>query len=943
MVESTRRKAREREELNNRALGVHDGGGEGPFEETGQIEPDGGTSQVSILTTKLHRPAVASDILPRDRLLEELNDGFQRPLSLISAPAGYGKSTLASRWVESCDCPNAWISLDESDNDPRLFLTYLLTALQRVEPEVGQRTSLLLEGRTLPQASVLAPALLNDLEDVKKPFILVLDDYHEIRQEAIHNLLAELLRHPPPGMHLVLTTRRDPPLPLDRLRARAQMKEIAMEQLRFTTEETEEFLQRIFRIPVDESTAALLGEKTEGWVTGLRLAALSLRNQQDLERAVGELKGGFYNVSQYFVSEVLSRQSPERARYLMETSVLDRFCAPLCGRLHSNPQDKGSETSCEEFIEWLEEANLFVVPLDMEHHWFRYHHLFQELLQDELRRRHGQDEIVSLHERASSWFMENQLIDEAIQHSLKAGDIVGAADIIEGSADDQFRADRWYVVDRWLGMLPAGIRSERPGLLLTEAWVSNLRYQMSRVPGILEQVESLIDGQTADSATTGKLDFFRGYFTYFEGEADSAQGHLEDAVSKLSGLKTPFLGEAQLMLGLARCMGGQKQLAVQRLESGINQLDKSEGQLLSRLIASLVFINLIDGNLPRARIESERLQLVARNFNMRLTEAWSSYMLGCSYLHAGEFEAASHHFDRVVELRYVLELMAAFDALAGLALTQQFMRLDDKAAETVNRMLDFAKEQNEPQFLSLIQSCRARLNLLQGDASAAVRWAGSFSGTPTPAELFMWLEVPSISRVRALVGFGSAESLGEATETLAAMKRLTEKWRFTCQTIEITVLQSLALEKQGRAEDALKTLEEALTLAEPGGWIRPFLELGPEMAEMLQRLDGKKDFTAQVLAAFESPVAPEPSQPDLTENSQARPARVQTGLDDLTNREFDILELLAQRLQNKEIGEQLFISTHTVNYHLKHIYDKLGVHGRRQAVDRAVELGILER
>ena len=318
-------------------------------------------------------------------------------------------------------------------------------------------------------------------------------------------------------------------------------------------------------------------------------------------------------------------------------------------------------------------------------------------------------------------------------------------------------------------------------------------------------------------------------------------------------------------------------------------------------------------------------------------------MLGCSYLHAGEFEAASHHFDRVVELRYVLELMAAFDALAGLALTQQFMRLDDKAAETVNRMLDFAKEQNEPQFLSLIQSCRARLNLLQGDASAAVRWAGSFSGTPTPAELFMWLEVPSISRVRALVGFGSAESLGEATETLAAMKRLTEKWRFTCQTIEITVLQSLALEKQGRAEDALKTLEEALTLAEPGGWIRPFLELGPEMAEMLQRLDGKKDFTAQVLAAFESPVAPEPSQPDLTENSQARPARVQTGLDDLTNREFDILELLAQRLQNKEIGEQLFISTHTVNYHLKHIYDKLGVHGRRQAVDRAVELGILER
>ena len=347
--------------------------------------------------------------------------------------------------------------------------------------------------------------------------------------------------------------------------------------------------------------------------------------------------------------------------------ILDRFCAPLCERLHSKPRSKRSEPGFEEFIEWLEEANLFVIPLDLEHRWFRYHHLFQELLQNELRRCLGHDEIVSLHERASSWFLENQMIDEAIPHSLKAGDVVGAAEIIESSADDQFRADRWHAVDRWLGMLPASLRSERPALLLIEAWISNLRYQMSRVPQILEQVESLIAGQTADPATTGKLYFFRGYFAYFEGEAESAQGHLEDSVSKLSGMKTPFLGEAELMLGLARCMGGQKQLAVQTLESGINQLDKSEGQLLSRLIASLVFIYLIDGNLPRARIESERLQVVAKNFDMHNTEAWSSYMWGCTYLHAGEFEPASHHFDRAVELRYVLEPMAAFDALAGLA------------------------------------------------------------------------------------------------------------------------------------------------------------------------------------------------------------------------------------------------------------------------------------
>ena len=571
--------------------------------------------------------------------------------------------------------------------------------------------------------------------------------------------------------------------------------------------------------------------------------------------------------------------------------------------------------------------------------WFRFHHLFQEYLRRELTQHLAPGEIAALHLRASGWFESQGLFTEAIEHALAAGDVVRAAEIVEANRDEEFVADQWFLIDRWLAMLPAEIKRERPKLLLTEAWIANLQHQIARVPRLLEQAESLLTDQTTEPSLLGELAFFHGYAVYWDGQAERCRQFNEDAVSKLSGTRSPFLGEAELMLGLARCMAGQTELAVQALENRIDEVDASQGQLLSRCIASLVFIRLICGDLMQARADAQRLQLIANKFRMRLTRAWSSYMLACSYLHNGELETALGHFAQTYEQRYMLEPMAALDALVGMALTQQLLQLDDEAMETAGRLAEFAQDLNAPQYLSMVDSCYARIALLRGDMKSAADHAQMISDKPTPANLFMWLESPPITKARVLIASGSQESLQNAIRLLGEIRQQSEACRFTCQTIEVAVLESLLLEKQGRSDAALAALEEALALAEAGGWIRPFVELGRPMVELLERLaehKGSTDFLHRVRETCVAMSARTTSTAAGTHTSGT--AGESWSIEPLTRRELDILELLVQRLQNKEIASRLSVSPETVKTHLKHLYQKLDVNNRREASVKAVQI-----
>jgi LuxR family maltose regulon positive regulatory protein len=896
--------------------------------------------------------------------LERLEERRYRPLTLVSAPPGYGKSTLVSCWLDGCETPFGWLSLDEHDNDLHQFLTYFVAAVQSRHgtefPDAFSKTMTLINAPILPPIPVLASSLTNELDSIEQDFILVLDDIHCIQDKSVHDLLKMLLHHPPRPMHLVLIGRRDPPLPMSKLRGRDQVTEIRTLDLSFTTAETAEFLKIALEERVDESAAATLAGRAEGWVTGLRLAVLAVRGHPNAIDKLLELKGTTAYVMDYLIKEVVEAQLPVIRRYLLSSSILDRLCAPLCDALCGPDLEAGEgEIDGQGFVTSLQQNNLLVIPLDTENRWFRYHHLFQNLLQDHLKRKYSSEEIATLHSRASEWFESQGMLRESIEHALAAGDMVRGVEIIERYRNDEFTADRWHMVQQWLSMLPADIKRKRPKLLLTEAWIANLQHQLGRVPILLDQAETLPRSQTEEPTVLAEIAFFRGYITYFEGQAERSLQHLEDAVSELAGTNSPFLGEAELMLGLARCMLGQKDPAVRALKARIGEVDSSKNYLLSRLIAGLAFIYLLSGDLHPARAEAQRLQEVSKKHNMALAEAWSYYMLSCTYLHNGEFEAASLHFAQAVEMRYVLEPRAAVDALAGLALTQQLMQEPNDAAETAGRLQEFARELRERNYLSVAISCQVRLALLRGDLNSAVEWGQSVNESPVLAELFSWLEAPSITRARVLIAEGTNDSLGKASELLATIRQLIEACQFTCQMIEVAVLQSMVLEKLGRSDEALIVLEEVVALAGPGGWVRPFIEAGPKMADLLKRLQKQNvavDYIEKILAALENdkqivvPVGKPTTLPSLgtpTPHNPVSPSPIPASpqpLDEpLTNRELDILELLAQRLQNKEIAEKLSISPTTVKTHLQNIFQKLQVSNRRQAVESAEALGILSR
>ena len=447
----------------------------------------------SILRTKLHRPPVPRDHVHRQRLLEYLDQRRERPLTLVSAPAGYGKSVLISRWMETCDIPNAWLSLDETDSDLRQFLSYFIAGVDTIFPDAVSKTTTLANAQTLPPLPVLAGSLANELDAIGQDFIVVLDDIHRVQEKSVYDLLTELLRHPPRTMHLVLIGRRDVSLPRASLRAKGLVTEISLNDLRFTAKETTSYLKTVLGDLVDEPTAATLAEKSEGWITGLRLAVLAVRGHDDAVGMLLELRGTTAFVMDYLITEVLNAQSPIIRHYLLSTAILDRFNSALCDVLCGSDSVQGeSEIDGADFIAKLQSENLFLIPLDTENGWFRYHHLFQNLLQYQLKQRCSTKEIAALHLRASEWFAKNGLIDEALQHAITANRIPFAVKLAEQQCYDLMNREQWNRMQRLLKMFPDQVVETHPELLLMKAWISYDANRLQEIEEILDLAEPLI-------------------------------------------------------------------------------------------------------------------------------------------------------------------------------------------------------------------------------------------------------------------------------------------------------------------------------------------------------------------------------------------------------------------------------------------------------------------
>ena len=894
-----------------------------------------------LIQTKLNRPPVPVNLVGRPQLIQRLERQRRRPLSLVSAPAGYGKSTLVSSWLEKLDSPAAWLSLDEYDNDLAAFLSYFIAAIQTMFPEAMADTLAMLRIADLPPQQLLMSSLVNELTDIASSFYLVLDDYHLIHEITIHDFLNELLQHPPRGLHLVICTRMDPLINLVNLRAHSQVTEIRAQDLRFTVEETILLLEKILGEPVDKSTATELEARSEGWVTGLYLAALALRHRAGEERFLGDLTVNNRYVADYMMSEILTKQAPRLSDCLLRSSIPKRFNAELCEAI-CFPETDGSlgeghpeKIKGEVFLEWLETSNLFVIPLDDESRWFRYHHLFRRFLLDEIARRLNIEEIGELQDRACEWCEQNGLIEEALHHALAKDDPKSAAVIIEIHRHDLMERERWQRLRRWISQLPRELVESRPQLLLIDAWYLATQFRLGELPPILERIKAMIEEDSPDSSEEdkavlrGEIAALWSLILYWLGQGQQSLDYATHALEVTPLDHRWVRGVASTYHIGAHQLVGKQDRVYDLVQMALTE-DRQYGSITThRIYMGLMLSEILAGDLQSAEQTAIKLQDVTRFHKLYVTGG-TAY-LGRAFICyvRNDLEGALRHYEDLVELRYQVNAETLIQGLFGLALTYHAMGRADRARKTSEEAFAWARERESRRMMIEAQSLASRLDLLDGQVPDVKHWADHLGDT---FSLMVMPEIPHLTLAKFLIAQGTTDSLKQAADLLSKLDLFVENTHDNWHLIEVRALQALYHDALNERATAIECLEKALELDRSGSFIRLFVDLGSNMAKLLEELSRQgvaKEYSAQILAAFSS------ARPALSSVDQGQL------IEPLTERELEVLALLVKRRTNKEIAAELVISPGTVKQHAHNIYQKLNVKGRRQAVREAIELGIL--
>ena len=913
------------------------------------------SEQDALLATKLHVPRPQPGFVPRPRLVQALGEGLARGLVVVCAPAGFGKTALLADWAGSGRRPVAWLSLDTADNDPARFWRHVVAALDRACPGIGERAGPLLG--TPPPSSFdgLVTALINEL--AARPddgeVLLVLDDYHLIDAQPVHAALTFLLEHLPAGLRLVLTSRSDPPLPLARLRARGQLAELRVGELRFTPGEAAALLREAAGPGLPGAAAEALAARTEGWVAGLQLAALSLRGQADPAGFVAAFGGSHRYILDYLTGEVLEHQPEQMRTFLLETSILERLSGPLCDAVTG-------QTGSQAMLEEIERAGLFLVPLDEVRGWWRYHHLFADLLRARLRQeRPGQ--VTALHRNAAAWCQEHGLADDAVRHALGAGDAVWAARLIERHTDELlFRGER-ATVQRWVAALPAGLAGSRPRLLLAQSRMTLLSGQVEGVGGLLDAAERAyadaaeLAGEPyepsagraasvlANVPATIALD--RTYLAELRGDAEQATAYASRALDEAGEDEWMLASHARGYLSIAEWMRGRLGEAEHLLSTTIAQWRAAgESALVVRGCYHLGQVQRAQGRLDAA-VETYRqaVDIAAMPGRPAQPGAGTGRMgLAEVAYQRGELDDALRHVTEGIPLAknypYTQPLATG---LATLAWIRQAQGDPVGASEAMSEAARAAPGPAVTGLLNPVPAQRARLLLAQGDLAAVVRWAednGLCAAdqppyTREPEHLVLARVLLAQDRPRAALAL-----LNRLHAPAVAQGR-------TGSVIEIQVLRALALAADGDQAAAVGALAGALTLACSQGYVRVFADEGARMGVLLGRLVAAQraeqaaahavplSCLARVLRAF--------GQRDAAPGS-GRGAAVVPGLvEQLTARELEILRLVAAGTPNARIAEQLVVTLDTVKKHITHLLGKLGAANRTEAVARARQVGLI--
>jgi LuxR family maltose regulon positive regulatory protein len=898
-----------------------------------------------VLATKLYIPPTRTQLVFRPRLIERLNQGLQRKLTLISAPAGFGKTTLLSEWVDDLrvDIAHeskivnrvAWLSLDEGDSDPARFLTYLVAALQTVVKNIGEGISSALQAPQSPPVELILTTLLNEITKIPDHFTLILDDYHVVDAKPVDRAIAFLIEHQPPQMHLIIATREDPDLPLARLRAQGQLNELRVTDLRFTPSEAVEFLNRVMGLNLSAEDVAALEIRTEGWIAGLQLAALALQGTiatqgpQDANSFIKSFTGSHHFIMDYLVEEVLQQQSERVQTFLLYTSILGRLCGSLCDAVMLDASASGQAT-----LEYLERANLFLVPLDNARRWYRYHHLFADLLRQRLYQRltsstgDAEKPLSELHIRASQWYEDNGLQLEAFRHAAAAHDIERAEQLIDGKGIPfHFSGGVAPILD-WLESLPAPVLNARPSLWWRHAALLLINGQTIGVTEKLQAAEAALEasglsGPDADEDTRNLIGQIAAARSTLALTRYDIEGMLTQSRRALEYLRhdTMFTrATAYWTQGYAYYLLGDRTAARQALTESISLSEKS-GAIFTAVLATIGLGLVQEGeNQLHQALETYRrvLQWVGDHPQQIIHEVhlglarifyeWND--LDAAEQHGEESLKLAQQYERVIDRFIICEVFLARLKLA---------RGDVAGAATMlAKTSQSARQQNFVHRIPEIVAAQVLTMLRQGNLAEAVHLAQTH-------------RLP-LSQARVHLAQGNPSA---ALTVLETWRGQVEAKDLKDERLKVMILQSLAFRAHDEKDKAVQLLCEALAFAEPSGFIRTFIDEGVPMTQLLSEVSAQgimPDYTGKLLAAFEA-------EKQTTEGKFSTP--IQLLVEPLSPRELEVLRLIAQGLSNDEIGKRLFLALDTVKGHNRRIYDKLQVQRRTEAVARARELGLL--
>ena len=865
----------------------------------------------NILQTKLHIPPLRSSFVHRDHLIARLTSEPDARLTLVSAPAGYGKTTLVTEWLGGLQTKSVWISLDESDNDPRRFLAYLFAALQQIDAGIGKSAEAMLRSPQPPPDDMILTALVNEIAAVPISFILVLDDYHVLRAPPIYHQVNFLVEHQPRQLHLVVITREDPPLPLARLRARGQMVEIRQADLRFSVDECANFLNQIMGLNLPLGDIAALEHRTEGWIAGLQLAALSMRDRDDISGFVDAFTGSSHYVLDYLIEEVFKQQPADVQEFLLKTSILERLSGPLCNAVTGR-------TDGQSVLERLEHANLFITPLDQSTTWYRYHHLFADLLRLRLHAT-GIFSETELHKLASKWLQTEGFLPEAIQHSLAASDWDHAAELIDNQSASLLGRGELITLLGWLKSMPEDEVRARPSLCLDYGWALTLTAQFDAAEPFLDCAERLSQkrneqlGQVlvaqaylararrefvkaielserglvliakSDIVSRCLAEFTLGFLYYSTGDYDKAEPALVEACQVARSSGNDFIRQTALgMLG---------------------DIQRDRGRLYRPAEFYRQAIEEAHGSPTSARAQMYLAGILYEWNDLKSAEDQLAEALKAS-LYTGNLETEANVY------RGIYRLKQAQGDLAGA----------QKAMDEIHRM---ARENGFDLLRYFAAACQTEFAIAQGNIPLALQ-SMQLVNERLSLEPDL-LNMPMVlMHAKLLLSQGQKKEAGARAATLYEES---EKVGWTTCMIETRLLQALATSS---STEALQFLREALTLAQPEGFIRTFVDMGEPMKFLLERLRTEggelKDYVLTLLVAFGEAVRGSKDQPLV---------------EPISERELEILCLLADGLSNREIAEKLVISVGTTKSHVHHILEKLGSASRMQAVAKAGEIGLL--